>query len=142
MLTPIITKFHTCADDIVASLDDILECCDSTMAILSKDQIDEWMSRFDSIIEDDDVDYADGTATMVFDIDGQYLVVVSDSGGEFASGDFYEFCENLHIDAQTVVDSIDCTDISVDEIYTGQMEDNEEILSLLHKVFNSEMVND
>jgi hypothetical protein len=58
---------------------------------------------------------------------------VSDSGGELASGEFSEFCDEQSIPNQFV---IDCTDIAVSDIYTGCVDDNVDLLTLLHKVFD------
>ena len=59
-----------------------------------------------------------------------------DSGGENASGEFYQFCEDNGIDCQFVIDSVDVSGIEVDDIYTGGNYDSLELLTLLHKVFN------
>lgn len=133
-LSPI--KSKTCFFD--ADQTDIFECCDSVVAVLTDDLIDEWMLEFKSIVDDDDAaDYcAGGSTTQVFDIDGENLVVVADSGGELASGDFQVFCEDHEIPYQFIIDSLDCTDIPVDEIHTGMVDDNVELLKMVHKLYN------
>lgn len=131
-LTPVETKVVVPDDE---TLDDvIIECCDSYIAVLDNQQVMEWMNQYESHVNFDYTVY--GSSTMVFDIDGKNLVVVSDSGGESASGAFAAFCEEHGIEHQFVIDSLDCTDVAVEDIYTGADEDNMDLLKLLHKVFN------
>jgi hypothetical protein len=122
----------------VETYEDILQCCDSYIAVLDQSQIDSWFKTFNEITSKDDAqEYTEfGSTSLVFEVDGKNLVVVSDSGGEFAGGYFAEFCEENNIEYQFVIDSLDCEDIEVDEIYTGEIDDNVELLTLLHKVYN------
>jgi hypothetical protein len=121
---------------------DLLEVCDSVMAVLTSNQLDVWSLVWSTITEvgsdevDGAVEWTDGSVFQVFDIDGKLLVIVSDSGGEWISEQFAEFCENNKIEFQRKVDSLDCEGIEVDEIYTGEMDDNPVLLELLHKVYN------
>lgn len=120
-------------------VDGAFQCCDSTIAVLTQAQIDEWLTVFDEIATNDDAsEYCDfGTTTQVFDIDGALLVTVSDSGGELAAGEFEAWCEENGIDSQSVIDGLDCTGDSVEDIYTGTGgDDNMALLTLLHKIFN------
>jgi len=115
------------------------EVCDSVIAVLADDEITEWLGEFAELLTDPEIaEFLYSCSTRVFDIDGQKLVIVADSGGEFTSADFVEFCESREIAYQSVIDTPDCTGIEVDEIYTGQDpdDDNIELLTLLHKVFN------
>lgn len=116
----------------------ILECCDSSVAVLSLEQVSNWIHEFKKIATAEDAgDYcAYGSSTLVFDIDGQLLVVVSDSGGELAGGLFMEFCRDLEIPCQFIIDSLECTGVEIEDIYTGEMEDNIELLTLVHKIYN------
>jgi hypothetical protein len=116
------------------TLDRLLEVCDSYIAVLTPEQVDEWLAQFEKHVDFEFTDF--GSATLVFDIGGKLLVTVSDSGGESASGEFYNFCEENNITCQFVIDSLDCTGLEVDEIYTGADKDNKRLLKLLHKVFN------
>jgi len=135
-MTTTTKSFHSNGECL--SYEDIIECCDSYAAVLTAHQIKDWMEEFDRICNDEtSKDYCDfGTATAIFQIDDKNLVIVSDSGGELSSDEFYTFCENNKIDCQFIIDSFDCNDIEVDEIYTGECEDNMEILTLVHKIFN------
>lgn len=67
---------------------------------------------FEEITSKDDAqEYTDfGSTSLVFEVDGKNLVVV--------------------------IDSLDCEDIEVDEIYTGEIDNNVELLTLLHQVYN------
>lgn len=117
---------------------DLLECCDSAVAVLTEAQVAEWLKLFDDIGTDPEAaDFCDfGTVTAVFDIDGEYLVVVADSGGELAAGEFEVWCEENNIPCQPIVDSLDCTDVDVEDIYTGAMDDNLDLLKLVHRLYN------
>lgn len=132
-LTPIHQDVINHSDDDY-SLDQVFECCDSYIAVLTQDQVDEWLSQFETAADSEFTDAA--SATAVFEIDGKLLTVVSDSGSESASGVFYEFCEENGIEHQFVIDSLDCTGVDVEEIYTGEYDNNTELLELLHKVYN------
>lgn len=120
------------------NLETLIQCCDSYIAVLTQEQIDEWFDTFEKIVSAVDAgnftEY--GSTTLVFDIDGKLFTIVSDSGGENASGEFYQFCEDNGIDCQFVIDSVDVSGIEVDDIYTGGNYDSLELLTLLHKVFN------
>lgn len=120
------------------SVDMLLECCDSYIAVLTPEQVDKWFDIFENFVSTEDVgEFTDfGSTTLVFDIDGKLFTIVSDSGGEGATGEFYQFCEDNNVEKQFVIDSVDCTGIEVDEIYTGEYDNNEELLTLLHRVFN------
>lgn len=136
MMKPILIKYFIFAEN--ESADSISECCDSVIAVLSKDQIDKWLIKFDEIgLASDAIQFCDiGTITSVYNVDEKLLVVVSDAGGELASGEFSIFCDENNIVSQFIVDSIDCTGTPVDEIYTGDDSNNLELLTLLHKVYN------
>lgn len=120
------------------TIETLIQCCDSYIAVLTQEQVDEWFDTFEKIVSAVDAgNFTDfGSTTLVFDIDSKLFTIVSDSGGENASGEFYQFCEDNDIECQFVIDSIDCTGISIDEVYTGEMYDSVELLTLLHKVFN------
>lgn len=122
----------------VATYENILECCDSYIAVLNQEQIDMWFNKFEEISASEDAqEYTDfGTTSLVFEVDDKNLVVVSDSGGEYSSGYFAEFCESHNIDCQFIIDSLECEGIDLDEIYTGDIEENKNILKLLHKIYN------
>jgi hypothetical protein len=121
-------------DDEELALDQVFECCDSYIAVLTQDQIDEWLSMFNYISDPEITDFS--SSTLVFDIDNKLLTIVSDSGGESASGVFQTFCEQRNIPCQFVIDTIDCTGVGIEEIYTGVCDNNMELLELLHKVYN------
>ena len=120
------------------NLETLIQCCDSYIAVLTQEQVDEWFATFEKIVSAVDTgNFTDfGSTTLVFDIDGKLFTIVSDSGGENASGEFYQFCEDNCIDGQFVIDSVDISGIEVDDIYTGENYDSLELLTLLHKVFN------
>lgn len=116
----------------------IIECCDSVCAVLSEADLEEWLVKFNEIINDEDAgNYCDfWSATMVFMIEGKRLVCVIDSGGELASGEFSLFCDNRKIPNQFVIDSLDFTEVPVDDMYTGQMTDNPGLMRLIHQITN------
>jgi hypothetical protein len=118
---------------------DLLECCDSVIAVLTSDQLAEWTIVFNLLTEDTEefVDFSDGTVMQVFDIDDKLFTIVSDTAGEWAAEEFREFCKLHAIIHQGVVDSLDCEDIAVEDIYTGEMDDYPELLKLLHNVYNN-----
>jgi len=124
--------------DDYSTAESLLECCDSVVAVMNDEQLNEWVKQFESICMEPDVDeYCEsGTITNVFDVDNKKLVVVSDSGGELATAEFEEFCNDRKIPAQFIIDSLDCTDCEVDEIYTGCIDDNQELLEMVHKLYN------
>lgn len=136
-LTPIREKtvFFNDSDD---TIDLLLECCDSYIAVLTPKQVDKWFGIFEKIVSAEDAgEFTDfGSTTLVFDIDGKLFTIVSDSGGESSTGEFYQFCEDNGITYQFVIDSVNCKGVDVAEIYTGEYESNEELLNLLHQVFN------
>lgn len=136
-LTPIREKTVFFNDD-DETLETLIQCCDSYVAVLTPEQVDEWFDIFEKVVSAEDAgEFTDfGSTTLVFDIDGKLFTIVSDSGGESSTGEFYQFCEDNSIVYQFVIDSVDCTGIAVDEIYTGECEDNLELLTLLHQVFN------
>lgn len=119
-------------------LETCMDSCDSFIAVLTKEQLDNWLALFDKVVSQDDMgEYVEfGSRTMVFDIDGKLFTVVSDSGGEGSTGYFCSFCEENEIERQFVIDSVNCEGIAVDEIYTGGYDDNLDLLTLLHKVYN------
>jgi hypothetical protein len=129
------TVFFNNSDE---TLETLIQCCDSYVAVLTPDQVEEWFGTFDKIVSAVDAEnFTDfGSTTLVFDIGGKLFTIVSDSGGENASGEFYQFCEDNNIECQFVIDSFDCTGISIDEIYTGEYNYSLELLTMLHKVFN------
>lgn len=115
----------------------IIQCCDSVIAVLNDEQLAEWLGQAAEYVEDAEArDYTDGFATLVFDVEGEQLVAVVDTGGEYLSGAFYEFCEGEGVKFQSIVDSLDVTDVPVRDIYTGAEKDNRKLLKLLHKIFN------
>jgi hypothetical protein len=120
-------------------VEDFYEISDNTVAVLSDGQIDEWMIVFDGIIYDPDLDDCDEgyAVTEVFDIDGEKLVIVADSGMVTGANDKFEmFCNQRDIPCQPIVDSLDCTDVDVEDIYTGAMDDNPDLLALVHRLYN------
>lgn len=133
-LTPTHQLVINHSDDEELTLDQATECCDSYIAVLTQDQVNEWLSKFEAAADSEYTDFASSTA--VFEIDGKLLTVVSDSGGESATGEFYAFCEQNNIAYQFVIDALDCKGVAVEEIYTGEVENNMELLELLHKVYN------
>lgn len=119
--------------------EDLYMCCDSVVAVLTQEQIEEWLPLFKDIVDDDSAPSfcAYHSSTLVFDIDGSLLVVVSDAGGELASSEFTTFCEERSIESQFIIDSLDCTDVEVEDIYTGMVgPDNLYLLGLVHKLYN------
>lgn len=140
-IQPKIEKSHFFDEDETdpSYVDGVFQCCDSVIAVLTQDQIDEWLVLFDEIATAEDAaEYCSyGTTTQVFDIDGALLVTVSDSGGELAAGEFQVWCEENGIEFQPVIDGLYCTGDSVEDIYTGTGgDDNMELLTLLHRIFN------
>lgn len=137
-IKPIREKTVSFNEGETVTFEQVIECCDSYIAVLTQDQIDKWFTIFEEVTTAEDAaEFTDfGSTTLVFDIDGQLLTIVSDSGGENASGEFYQFCEDNGIEYQFVIDGIDCSDCEIDEIYTGVYDDNQALLALLHKVFN------
>jgi hypothetical protein len=119
--------------------EELYDISDNTVAVLSDGQINEWMIVFDGIIYDpefDDCDYG-YAVTEVFEIDGEKLVVVADSGMVTGANDAFEmFCNQRNIPCQPIVDSLDCTDVDVEDIYTGAMNDNLDLLKLVHRLYN------
>jgi hypothetical protein len=136
-LTPILIEERRFTSDTSC---DLLEVCDSVIAVLTPAQLAEWIIDFgaawpEDIINTDEATL-DGSILQVFDIAGVLFVTVSDSGDEWKSAAFEEFCKDRDIACQGIVDSLDCEGISVEEIYTGECDDNSELLKLLHKVYN------
>lgn len=117
--------------------DSFFQCCDSVVAVLTPTQIMEWLEVFNKSVQDPEADqFSDGTTTQIFDIDGVSLVVVADTGGEFATGEFQLFCEDRDIPSQFIIDSLECEGIAPDEIYTGEYDNNLYLLSLVHRIYN------
>tara|TARA_R110000850_G_scaffold104174_1_gene214481 strand:+ start:551 stop:982 length:432 start_codon:yes stop_codon:yes gene_type:complete len=141
-LTAIVTETHRAGKfDIGAAsdeYDDLMECCDSVIAVLSFDQLGEWTIAFNLLTADTEEfeDFSDGTVMQVFDIDDKLFTIVSDSAGEWAAEEFSEFCVSHGITHQGIVDSLDCTGVPVEDIYSGEYDDFPELLELLHKVYN------
>lgn len=126
-------------DDSMLDESMVFDSCDSAVAVLTDDQLNVWFAQFKDLAEAEEEtgEYnAYGTRTLVFSIDGEQLVVVSDSGGEIAAGEFELFCEENGITCQTIIDSLDCTDVPVEDIYTGTMDEDAHLLSLVHKLYN------
>jgi hypothetical protein len=132
-LTQVAFYYHTDTDP-----DIVFQTCDSTVAVLTQEDITAWMALFKEIGESPDApDYCDfGIITRVYDIDGVSVVVVSDSGGEYAAAEFSSFCDERDIANQFIIDGMDCAGISVTDIYTGMSVDNSDILALVHKIYN------
>jgi len=125
-------NFEGVSEDIIFG-----DYCDSIIAVLPDDLVDKWLFDHEDLVDRESDNYdLYWTGSFVFDIDNQKLVVVSDSGDEFAQGEFYDFCEKHKIKYQNVIDGLDCTDVSVDDIYTGSGEDDKYLLGLLHKIYN------
>ncbi len=140
-LQPIIEKtviFNDYDTNDTDFLETCMDSCDSFIAVLTKEQLDNWLAIFDKVVSQDDMgEYVEfGSRTMVFDIDGKLFTVVSDSGGEGSTGYFCAFCDENEIEHQFVIDSVNCEGIAVDEIYTGEYDNNLDLLTLLHKVYN------
>jgi len=112
-------------------------CCDSVIAVLTDDEVEQWFDIQENILHDgyDDYDLY-WTGSFLFIIDGKNFMVVSDAGEQYSVAKFHDFCENGNIQFQYVIDGLECEGIEVHQIYTGECEDNLELLSLLHKVYN------
>ena len=124
-------NFEGVSEDIIFG-----DCCDSLIAVLPDDLVDKWLFEHEDLANKVDNYDLYWTGSFVFDIDGHKLVVVSDSGEEFGQGEFYDFC-NIHgIKYQPVIDGLDCSDIQIDQIYTGLGTDDKYLLGLLHKIYN------
>jgi hypothetical protein len=132
-ITPTKFKSHVFSDEHSS-----FECCDSVIAVLNDAQIKQWLNQFDEIASDpESKEFAEACITQVFDIDNKLLTIVSDSGGEISTAIFRDFCNENGVDCQFVIDSFDCTYTDAPEdIYTGEMDNNIELLTLLHKIFN------
>jgi len=120
-------------------VDGVFQCCDSAIAVLTPEQLDVWLEVFAEVATAEDAsEYCDfGTTTQAFEVDDVLLVTVSDSGGELAVGEFEVWCELNGIDFQPVIDGLYCEGDAVEDIYTGTGgDDNMELLTLLHKIFN------
>lgn len=117
----------------------LVDCADSTVAVLEEADLARWMTRFAEVAQAEDAaDYCDfHTCTLVFEIDGRRLVVVSDSGGELATGEFQAFCAENGIPCQFIIDGLDCTSVAPADIYTGTGGgDNLDLLTLVHRIYN------
>jgi hypothetical protein len=135
-LTPIVNE--TCRVTSNTSID-LLEVCDSVIAVLSPEQLEEWTSKFNKLTKADiyvNEGWTWGSVLQVFDINNQMLTIVSDACGTWMTEEFQEFCTDNNITHQGIVDSLDCEDVPVEDIYTGEMDDHPELLELLHKVYN------
>jgi len=136
-LTPIRSEITYYSED--DHTQDIFECCDSVVAVLADDQIEPWFAIYNQLATGLDAhqycDYA--STTQVFQIDGNNFVVVADSGGELTVGEFELFCQENDVPYQAIVDSIDCQDMeNMDDFYTGQCDDNSQLLALVHRLYN------
>ena len=138
MKTPTFLTYKNFSDEVDLTPEQIIECCDSAVAVLDENLLAEWLEIFAGISNmEDAAEYCDFcTATMTFMIEGKLLVCVIDSGGELCSGDFAAFCEERGIPVQTIVDTLVFEGCSIDEMYTGQMEDNPELMRLVHQITN------
>lgn len=116
----------------------VVGSCDSAAAVLTDAQIAEWMAEFRALVADPDTaEQCDfHTATLVFDIDGQKLVLATESGGPAAADAFQAFCNDRGIPCQFIVDNPLFEDDHVENMYTGAGEDYPEILELVHKLTN------
>ena len=125
-------------DDHIKTYEDILQCCDSYIAVLTKEQLDEWVAHFKKVVTSDTYmnSYMYGSCTLAFQVGDDILVTVSDAGGEYLYDVFREYCEANDIDCQFVIDSLDCDGIDLDEIYTGEIDNNDTLLKLLHQIYN------
>lgn len=138
MLEPKISEIVFYCEDTESDFESLLMCCDSASAILTDDQLAEWLIEFRTHANAPEApQYCDFfTATAAFDIEGHQLVCVIDSGGEVTSGYFQVFCEDRSISVQTIVDTLDFTGAEVSEMYTGTYNNYPDILSLVNKISN------
>jgi hypothetical protein len=119
---------------------DLLEVCDSVIAVLTAKQLEEWTSKFNELTKADtyvNEGWTWGSVLQVFDIDNKLFTIVSDACGEWMAEVFAEFCTDNNIAHQGVIDSLDCENMPVEDIYTGAADDDPELLALLHKVYNN-----
>ena len=140
-INPLLTEIAGHSSDSPApSYTDFIEVSDSVIAVLTQEEIDIWRPLFRQIAQDiatnDQSGSFEGAAFAVFPVAGQLLAVASDHGDESATEPFMGFCQSRGIACQFVIDSIDCSDIDPEDIYTGEAEDNLDLLRLLHKVYN------
>lgn len=138
MLAPKISEIVFYHGETESDFSSLLSCCDSASAILTDDQLAEWLVEFRTHANAPEApQYCDFfTATVVFDIDGHQLVCVIDSGGEVTNGLFQLFCEDHSIAVQSIVDTLDFTGVDVSDMYTGTYNNYPDILRLINKISN------
>lgn len=121
-----------------ASPDKLIECCDSVVAVLTDDQIADWLTEFraETVVFDTKEWFDEYASTMIFEINGEKLVVVVDGGMVGMADCFHAFCVEENITCQGIVDSLDFEDVEVDDMYTGYDEDNQHLLTLVNAITN------
>ncbi len=137
MKQPIFLKYVSYYNEVLTP-HDLIHCCDSEFAVMDQKDIDEWLVIFDQVSSREDAsEYCDSyTTTMVFEIEDKKLVCVSDSGGDLCAGVFGEFCENKGIKHQFIIDGFDYEYYSIDDMYSGQVDDDPELMRLIHQITN------
>jgi len=138
MKNPDFLIYKNYADNDELTPDQIIECCDSAVAVLTKEDLKDWLEIYNVLSnEEDAAQFCEGhTATMTFMIEEKLLVCVIDSGGEISSGEFVLFCQARNITVQTIVDSLNFNGCAIDEMYTGQMDNDPELMRLIHQITN------
>jgi hypothetical protein len=121
-----------------ATPDELIECCDSMVAVLTDAEIINWVIEFRAAAADLNTTewYGDYASTMIFEISGEKLVVVVDGGMVGLADAFEAFCLNSNITCLGFVDSLDFADVDVDDMYTGYVEDDRHLLTLVNAITN------
>lgn len=121
-----------------AQAQDLFDCCDTVVAVLSPEQTAEWLAQFKVLAnEEDAADYCEmGTLTAVVQAGDTPLTMVCDSGGEIATEAFSAWCEERRIPHQFMVDSPNVTGVALEDINTGMAKDDPVLVALLHRAFN------
>jgi hypothetical protein len=134
-LTPVINVEHRVHTDVSI---DLLDACDSVMAILTASQLEQWTSKFNERAAAAiwiNAGWTWGSVLQVFDIDDQLFTIVSDSCGTWMTEKFQEFCTDNKIAQQEVLDYLDCENVPVEDIALGEG-DCPALLEFLHKIYN------
>lgn len=79
----------------------LFEVCDSVIALLAPEQIDEWFDRINNIPRSDEY----GVGICVFEVDGKQLTIICDSGMFGVAENFHEFCQENDIPSYYILDS-------------------------------------
>lgn len=138
MKKPEFAGYKNYADEDELTPEQIIECCDSAVAVLVNEDLKDWLEIFEKLSNDEEAaDFCEFfTATMTFMIEEKTLVCVIDSGGEISSGEFVLFCQDRNIPVQPIVDTLDFNGCSIDEMYSGQMDDDPELMRLIQQITN------